>query len=86
MPPGLALVLAASQHHEVRDEGHALEHDGEGHEKPDGAPHGAKVAALALTVVAARERVAIIGIVLVGKGGAAAVETIGVAVLDAGGL
>lgn len=73
LPPRLAQPLPARQDDDVGDDAHALEHDGKAHQEPDGPPHGAEVAVLAVAVFA-------LGKTLAGvrEGGTAAVEAVGV--------
>lgn len=72
-PPAiLPLLLPPRQNHQIRNQRHALHHDGEGHQEADTAPHAAEIA----VVVA----VALVGevVALMGEGGAAFVEAVGV--------
>ena len=86
MPTSFALLLAAAQHHKIRNECHPLKHDGERHKEADRTPHGAEIPVIAQTVVAAREQVAGYTIQFRIDRGAAPVQAVGVAIRDAGGL
>lgn len=77
-PTVLTEPLPTREYDQIGNDAHAFEHDGKGHQEPDGPPHGTEVSVLALTILALREALAGIG-----EGGAALVEAVGVAV---GGL
>lgn len=71
-PPILPLLLPPRQNHQIRNQRHTLNHDREGHQEANAAPHAAEIA----VVVA----VALVGevVALMGEGGAASVEAVGV--------
>ena len=73
-------MLSASQDHDVGDQRHALEDNGERHEEANRAPHGAEVAVV-MAVLGMREVVA-----GVGEGRTAAMESVGVVYGFANGL
>lgn len=74
-PAVLAEPLPTREYDQIGNDAHALEHDGKGHQEPDGPPHGTEVPVLAMTIFALREALAGIG-----EGGAALVEAVRVAV------
>ncbi len=61
LPPALTLLSTAGQDGDVRHQGHALEHDGEGHQKADATPHGAEISIRSMAVVVLGEVFARLG-------------------------
>lgn len=58
LPSRLTLLSTPTENDQVRDEGHALEDDGKGHEEADAPPHGTEVPIWSMTVVVLWEVIA----------------------------